>query len=89
MRVAVRILTNGDMEFYADEDVDFLVVDESAPRDRVFQIREALNVGPEKIDKLLGDSRIGQPGDMPVTEARIRAILNGEEPPKGPDLKEV
>lgn len=89
MRVAVRITKHGDTEFYADEPVDLLLVDERTERDRVYRW-SSLITSPEAIDHLIGDSRIGQIGDMPMVEARVRRYLaTGEDVAIKPTLSIV
>jgi hypothetical protein len=80
-RAVVRVARNGDLFYYADGDIDFLVIDERCPRDRVFALSQH-RVGPAVIDELIGSDRIGRWGDMPGTEAAILAFLNGEPAPK-------
>ena len=69
----MRVLPNGD--------IDFLVVDERTPRDRVYALSRH-RVAPAVIDDLIGNDRIGQEGDMPVTEEAIRAIILGKSASK-------
>jgi hypothetical protein len=80
-RVVVQIGERGDQYYYADGDVDFLVIDERCPRDRVFALSRH-QVPPAVIDELIGNDRIGRWGDMPGTEAAILAYLKGEPAPK-------
>jgi hypothetical protein len=80
-RVVVQIDERGDQFYYADGDVDLLVIDERCPRDRVFASSNH-QVPPAVIDELIGNDRIGRWGDMPGTEAAILAYLNGEPAPK-------
>jgi hypothetical protein len=47
----------------ADGDIDFLVIDERCPRDRVYAL-SSHRVSPSKIDELIGESRIGRWGDI-------------------------
>lgn len=84
-RVVVHMDANGNLDFMADGDVDLFTVDERVPRDRVYQMSNH-RVAPERIDELFGTSRIGRLGDMPVTEAAIRALLDGEPVPPKPPL---
>jgi hypothetical protein len=80
-RAVVQIARNGNLSYYADGDIDFLVIDERCPRDRVFALSRH-RVAPAVIDELIGSDRIGRWGDMPGTEAAILAFLNGEPAPK-------
>jgi len=80
-RAVVQIAPNGDPTYYADGDIDFLIIDERCPRDRVYA-HSSHRVARSEIDELIGDSRIGRWGDMPGTEAAILAFLNGEPAPK-------
>lgn len=89
MRVAVRITKDGDTEFYADEPIELLLVDERSERDRVYRWSNLIT-SPEAMDLLLGDSRIGQLGDMPIVEKRIRHyIATGEDLDVRPSLAVV
>lgn len=89
MRVAIRITEDGDTEFYADEPVDFLCVDERCKRDRVFQWSHPV-IGADAMDALIGESRIGVAGDMPMVEARVRRYLaTGEDVAIKPTLSIV
>jgi hypothetical protein len=65
----------------ANGDVDFLVVDERTPRDRVYAL-SGHRVAPAVIDELIGNDRIGRQGDMPGTDEAIRAFILGEPAPK-------
>lgn len=80
-RAVVQVARNGNMSYYADGDIDFLVIDERCPRDRVFALSQH-RVVPAFIDELIGSDRIGRWGDMPGTEAAILAFLKGEPAPK-------
>jgi hypothetical protein len=80
-RAVVQVARNGNLSYYADGDIDFLVIDERCPRDRVFALSDR-QVAPAVIDELIGNDRIGRWGDMPGTEAAILAFLNGEPAPK-------
>jgi hypothetical protein len=62
-RAVVQIAPNGDLSFYADGDLDFLVIDEGCPRDRVYALSQH-KVAPAVIDELIGSDRIGRWGDM-------------------------
>jgi hypothetical protein len=77
----VQIDQHGDLHYYTDSDIDFLVVDERCPRDRVFALSDR-QVAPAVIDELIGNDRIGRWGDMPGTEAAICAFILGESPPQ-------
>jgi hypothetical protein len=74
-RAVVQIGRNGNIFYYADGDIDFLVVDERTPRDRVYALSQH-KVAPAVIDELIGSDRIGRWGDMPGTEAAIRAFIS-------------
>jgi hypothetical protein len=76
-RAVVQIAPNGDLSYYADGDLDFLVIDERCPRDRVYALSKH-RVARDVIDELIGKDRIGRLGDMPGTEAAIRAFLTCE-----------
>ena len=80
-RVVVQVDERGNQFYYADGDVDFLVIDERCPRDRVFAL-SSRQVPPAVIDELIGNDRIGRWGDMPGVEAAILAYLKGEPAPK-------
>jgi hypothetical protein len=58
-RAVVRVARNGDLSYYADGDIDFLVIDERCPRDRVFALSQH-KVAPAVIDALIGSDRIGR-----------------------------
>jgi hypothetical protein len=88
MRIVVHIDEHGNQNYLADGDVDFFIIDERAPRDRVYQMSDT-RVPRRMITKLIGKSRIGRLGDMPGVEAEIRALVNGEPKPKPPPLKLV
>lgn len=81
-RLVVHIGPSGDLDYLSDRSpVELLIVDERAPRDRVY--RHKSHAQPEgAIDGLIGSSRIGELGDMPGMEAAIRATLKGEQPKK-------
>jgi hypothetical protein len=67
-RAVVQIARNGDPSYYADGDIDFLVIDERFPHDRVYAL-STHQVAPDVVDELIGSDRIGRWGDMPDTEA--------------------
>jgi hypothetical protein len=67
-RAVVQVARNGDLSYYADGEIEFLVIDERCPRDRVFALSQH-KVAPTVIDELIGSDRIGRWGDMPGTEA--------------------
>lgn len=80
-RMVVHIDTNGDLNYLSDGgEVELLIIDERCPRDRVY-LHGSHPAGDGIIDALIGNSRIGELGDMPGTEAAIRAAMNGDEPP--------
>jgi hypothetical protein len=80
-RLIVHIDTNGDLNYLSDGgEVELLIIDERCPRDRVYRHASHPTLNGV-IDKLIGNSRIGELGDMPGTEAAIRAAMNGEESP--------
>ena len=58
-RAVVRVARNGDLSYCADGDIDFLVIDERCPRDRVFALSQH-RVAPAVIDELIGSDRIGR-----------------------------
>jgi len=80
-RAVVQIDRQGQLFYYVDGDIDFLVVDERTPRDRVYALSRH-RVAPAVIDDLIGNDRIGQEGDMPVTEEAIRAFILGKSASK-------
>jgi hypothetical protein len=81
IRVVVHIDHVGNENYMADGDVDFFVVDERAPRDRVFQLSNHI-VHPQEITNVLGTSRVGRIGDMPGVEAEIAALIDGKPAPR-------
>ena len=87
-RVVIHILEDGRQRVYSDASIRCIVVDEACPRDRVYQRGDVI-VDPAAIDALIGDSRIGRLGDMPVTEATVRAWLDGEAAPTAPELRVI
>jgi hypothetical protein len=80
-RAVVQLDKRGNLFYYADGDIDFLVIDERYPRDRVYAL-SSHEVPPAVIDQLIGDDRIGRLCDMPGIEEGIRAYINGEPAPK-------
>jgi hypothetical protein len=58
-RAVVQVARNGDLFYYADGDIDFLVIDERCPRDRVFALSQH-RVAPAVIDELIGSDCIGR-----------------------------
>jgi hypothetical protein len=58
-RAVVQIAPNGDLSYYADGDLDFLVIDERCPRDRVYALSQH-KVAPAVIDELIGSDPIGR-----------------------------
>src|SRR3954471_19725591 len=80
-RVVVQYDERGNQFYYSDGYVDFLVIDERCPRDRVFAL-SSRQVPPAVIDELISNDRIGRWGDMPGVEAAIHAYLKGEPAPK-------
>lgn len=81
VRVVVHINENGIHDYMADFAVDFYVVDERCPRDRVYQLSDPV-VDEQKITDILGTSRVGRLGDMPGAEAALRAYIDGEAAPR-------
>jgi hypothetical protein len=80
-RVVIRF-EDGWWTVHSDRgDVEIICIDEGCPRDRVYLCGNHKAADGE-IDALIGDSRIGKKGDMPGTEAAIRAYLDGEPAPK-------
>ncbi len=88
MRAVIHIDVHGNQTYFVDSDIDFIIVDERVPRDRVYQMSDP-RVDPGEIDVIIGQSRIGKKGDMPGVEAEIRALINGDAPPAKPPLKAV
>jgi hypothetical protein len=87
-RVAIRFDQHGNVDFFSDGgEVDVLVIDERCPRDRVY-LHGSHAQADGMIDALIGSDRIGELGDMPVTEDAIRAMMDGKPEPK-PDLRIV
>lgn len=82
-RLLLIIGTDGIQTFATDDpDLTIYIIDENCPRDRVFQPHASIErATPERIDEIMGDSRIGQPGDMPGAEEALRRHLSGEPPP--------
>jgi len=60
-RAVVQIDRQGQLFYYVDGDIDFLVVDERTPRDRVYAL-SSHRVAPAVIDDLIGNDRIGLGG---------------------------
>jgi hypothetical protein len=87
MPTAVAYHDADGTHYSATPGMRFLSISELTARDRVFQVSALISHA--EIDRLIGDSRIGRIGDMPGTEARIRARLAGEASPKGPVLAVV
>ena len=87
-RVVVHIDEFGNHGYLTDGDIDLFCIDERAPNDRVYQFSDR-KVKRSEITKLMGKSRVGKLGDMPVTEAAIRALMDGKQPPPRPPLKVV
>ncbi|WP_141339724.1 hypothetical protein [Bradyrhizobium sp. USDA 3458] len=85
-RVVVRFDVNGDISYFADGlPVELLIIDERAPNDRVYRYSTHM-VNSCVIDALIGADRVHYLGDKPVTEAAIRAALDGRPPPPRPAL---
>jgi hypothetical protein len=80
-RAVVQIDRQGQLFYYADGDIDFLVVDERTPRDRVYALSRH-RVAPAVIDELIGNDRIGRLGDMPGREEAIRTFVLGQSAPR-------
>lgn len=84
-RVVIRF-ENGWWTVHSDRgEVEILYIDEGCPRDRVYLYSDHRAEDGE-IDAMIGTSRIGKKGDMPGTEAAIRAFIDGEPAPKPPAL---
>jgi hypothetical protein len=80
-RLVVHIDTNGDLNYLSDGgEIELLIIDERCSRDRVYRHASHPTLNGV-IDKLIGSSRIGELGDMPGTEAAIRAVMNGDDQP--------
>jgi hypothetical protein len=73
-RALVHFARNGDPFFYADGDIDFLLIDERCPSDRVYALSDH-QVARDFIDELIGKNRIGRIGDRPDTEKAIREFF--------------
>lgn len=80
-RVVVHFDEDGNADYMADGPVDFYVVDERCPRDRVYKFTDP-QVPEQKITEILGTSRVGMLGDMPGVEAEIKALVDGEPAPR-------
>ena len=81
-RVVVRYDEYGNADYYSDGgDIDLLIIDERCPRDRVY-LHGSHAAADGVIDALINGDRIGRLGDMPGTEAEIRALLSGLPAPK-------
>jgi hypothetical protein len=78
-RAVVQIDVDGNLHYFADGSIDFLIIDERCPRDRVYALSNH-QVKPDVIDRLIGTDRIGRLGDMPGTEEAIRAEMEGRLP---------
>lgn len=88
-RVVVHFDARGNPAYYSDGGtVELLIVDERAPRDRVYR-HGSHAVASGVIDAVLGEDRVGYLGDRPGVEAAIRAFLAGEPPPPRPQLTVV
>jgi hypothetical protein len=74
-RAVVQVDRHGNQFYYADGDIDFIIIDGRRPRDRVYALSRH-QVAPAVIDELIGNDRIGRLGDMPVTEQAIGAFTN-------------
>lgn len=59
--VIVRYDDDGEIEFYAEGIVRFLVIDERAPDDRVYEVRDRYT--REQIMSLIGDDDVGHQFD--------------------------
>lgn len=88
MRVVIQFDKAGFWRMYADGPVTVYSIDENTVRDRVYQLDD-ITVAPERIDALIGDSRIGRLGDMPITEMHIAAALGLADKPPKPKLELV
>lgn len=92
-RVIIRTIDfTGLQEVWTDlPDVEVFSINEHIPRDRVYRLGPSVRrVTPAEIDALLGNSRVGELGDMPGAEAAVGRLLDGEpEPPKGAHLRAV
>jgi hypothetical protein len=89
--VCVHFDEHGFVKFLVNRpNVRLLVIDERAPNDRVYEMGMAdAYVTDEEITKLIGVDRVGRLGDMPVTEAKISALINGDPIPERPALSVV
>lgn len=85
-RVVVHYDLNGDATYFSDgAPVDLLIVDERAPYDRVYRYGSHA-VNSCVIDTLIGADHVHSLGDKPVTEAAIRAFMDGSPSPERPRL---
>ncbi len=56
-RVVVHYDENGEATFYAEGDVQLLIVDERAPNDRVYECSDRSDAS--EIDEIIGTDKIG------------------------------
>lgn len=58
MKVAIVFERSGAIRLVADEPVQAYVVDEQVPEDRVYELDDALEVGENAVDDLIGDDHV-------------------------------
>lgn len=84
-RLIIRVLdATGTQEIWTDVDgIEVISICEHIPRDRVYRLTTSVQrVTTAEIDSLIGESRVGELGDMPGVEAKIGRLLDGKpEPP--------
>lgn len=58
MKVALVFELDGSIRVVADEPVDAYVIDEHTPDDRVYQLKDSLEVEDGAVDNLIGEDAI-------------------------------
>lgn len=82
-RVVMNMDDQGCWTIYSDEPIDFYVVNDHCPSDRVYL--QSVEVGVEKVREQLGDDMVGHAGDS-FWETRTNF---GKKPPARRVLRAV
>lgn len=85
-RVVMNMDAKGFWTIYSDEPIEFYVVNDHCPSDRVYQ--QEVEIGVEKVRAQLGDDAVGHSGDeffetrsnygkRPPSRRKLEVIDNG------------
>lgn len=82
-KFVMHIDVNGSWRFFSDELIDFYIIDERSPNDRVYNYRSIRPLKTGDFERLVGDDPIGRLGDPGDLNDRIREVLFETTKPEG------